>query len=70
MPRPATENQKDCDKAIDELKKAYRALDVARQLITGVRTREEEQHGSTGRTDRSVAARNRTAKAKRNGVKR
>lgn len=65
-PRPATLNQKDCKKARRQMSDAFQLLDSAWRLIQGVERREQQQHGSTGRTDQSQAAKNRrTAKKRR-----
>lgn len=54
-PRPATQNQRDCAVALTKIEQALGALNKAWTLIRQVELRERAQHGSTGRTDKSVA---------------
>lgn len=72
MARPATLNQQDGAAARKLISEGYQLLqsaiakyDKAWRLIQGIERREKEQHGSTGRTDRSQAARNRKAKRRK-----
>lgn len=61
--RPATQNQTDLAKARAKLSAAFQLQDAAWRLIQAVERREQQQHASTGKTDRSVAASRRRRKA-------
>lgn len=64
MPRPATQNERDCAAAKRHLDKAYDSIARAWNLIVKIQGRESEQHASTGRTGASQAKRRKRSRAR------